>query len=33
VEEKALATVKAGYKYEIWIYNVKKMKVETKIYG
>jgi len=24
VEEKALATVKAGYKYEIWIYNDKK---------
>jgi hypothetical protein len=33
VEEKALATIKAGYKYEIWIYNVKKMKVETKVYG
>jgi len=32
VEEKALATVKAGYKYEIWVYNVKKVKVETKVY-
>jgi len=33
IEEKALATVKAGYKYEIWIYNDKKVKVQTKIYG
>lgn len=32
VEEKAQATVKAGYKYEIWIYNNKKLKVETKVY-
>jgi hypothetical protein len=32
VEEKALATIKAGYRYEIWIYNHKKVKVETKIY-
>jgi len=32
VEEKAQATVKAGYKYEIWIYNDKKIKVETKVY-
>ena len=33
IEEKALATVKAGYKYEIWIYNDKKIKVDTRIYG
>jgi hypothetical protein len=32
VEEKALATVKAGYKYEIWVYNDKKVKVQTKVY-
>ena len=32
VEEKALATIKAGYKYEIWVYNNKKVKVETKVY-
>jgi hypothetical protein len=32
VEEKALATVKAGYRYEIWVYNDKKVKVETKVY-
>jgi hypothetical protein len=32
VEEKALATVKAGYRYEIWVYNIKKVKVETKVY-
>jgi len=32
IEEKALATVKAGYKYEIWVYNVKKVKVQTKVY-
>ena len=32
VEEKAQATVKAGYKYEIWVYNNKKVKVETKVY-
>lgn len=32
IEEKAEATVKAGYKYEIWIYNIKKIKVETKVY-
>ena len=32
IEEKALATVNAGYKYEIWVYNDKKMKVETKVY-
>jgi len=33
IEEKALATIKAGYKYEIWIYNDKKIKVKTKVYG
>jgi hypothetical protein len=33
VEEKALATIKTGYKYEIWIYSDKKVKVETKLYG
>ena len=33
VEEKALATVKAGYKYEIWIYSDKKVKIKTKTYG
>jgi hypothetical protein len=32
VEEKARATVKAGYKYEIWVYSDKKIKVETKVY-
>ena len=32
VEDKALATVKAGYKYEIWVYNDKKVKVKTIIY-
>jgi hypothetical protein len=32
IEEKALATVKAGYKYEIWVYSDKKLKVETKVY-
>jgi hypothetical protein len=32
VQEKALATIKAGYKYEIWIYNDKKLKVETRVY-
>jgi hypothetical protein len=32
IEEKALATIKAGYKYEIWIYNDRKVKVETKVY-
>jgi hypothetical protein len=32
VEEKALATIKAGYKYEIWVYNDRKVKVETKVY-
>lgn len=32
IEEKATATVKAGYKYEIWVYNHKKVKVETKAY-
>lgn len=32
VEEKTLATIKAGYKYEIWIYSDKKVKVETKVY-
>lgn len=32
IEEKASATVKAGYKYEIWVYNHKKVKVETKAY-
>jgi hypothetical protein len=33
VEEKALATIKAGYKYEIWVYSDKKVKVGTKVYG
>lgn len=32
VQEKALATIKAGYNYEIWIYNDKKVKVETRVY-
>lgn len=32
IEEKALATVKAGYKYEIWVYNDKKSKVKTIVY-
>lgn len=32
VQEKALATIKAGYKYEIWIYNDKKVKMETRVY-
>ena len=32
IEEKAQATVKAGYKYEIWVYNEKKVKVEKKVY-
>ena len=32
IEEKASATIKAGYKYEIWVYNDKKLKVDTKIY-
>lgn len=32
IEVKAQATVKAGYKYEIWIYNEKKVKVEKKVY-
>jgi len=32
VQEKGLATIKAGYKYEIWIYNDKKVKVETRVY-
>ena len=32
VEEKALATINAGYRYEIWVYNDKKVKVETKVY-
>ena len=32
VEEKAQATVKAGYKYEIWVYNTRKERVETKVY-
>jgi hypothetical protein len=32
IEEKANATVKAGYKYEIWVYNDKKVKAETKVY-
>ena len=33
IEEKALATIKEGYKYEIWVYSDKKVRVETKIYG
>jgi hypothetical protein len=32
IEEKASATVKAGYKYEIWVYSDKRVKVATKIY-
>jgi len=32
VEEKALATIKAGYNYEIWVYNDKKVKVDIKVY-
>jgi predicted nuclease of restriction endonuclease-like RecB superfamily len=32
IEEKAQATRKAGYAYEIWVYNDKKIKVETKVY-
>lgn len=32
VQEKAEATVKTGYKYEIWVYNDKKIKVDTKVY-
>jgi len=32
IEEKAQATVQAGYKYEIWIYNDKKVKVVKKVY-
>jgi hypothetical protein len=32
VEEKALATIKEGYKYEIWVYNDRKVKVQTKVY-
>ena len=32
VEEKALATIAAGYNYEIWVYSDKRVKVETKIY-
>lgn len=32
VEEKARATVKAGYTYEIWVYNDKKIRVETRVY-
>ena len=32
VEEKAHATVNAGYNYEIWVYNDKKVKVDIKVY-
>ncbi len=32
IEEKAQATVKPGYSYEIWVYNDKKVKVEKKVY-
>ena len=32
VEVKAQATLKAGYKYEIWVYNEKKVKVEKRVY-
>lgn len=32
IEEKAQATVKAGFKYEIWIYNNKRVKVEKRVY-
>jgi len=32
VEEKAMATIAAGYKYEIWVYSDKRVKVETKVY-
>jgi hypothetical protein len=33
VEEKAFATVKAGYKYEIWVYSDKKVLKEKRIYS
>ena len=33
IEEKAQATVKSGYAYEIWVYNDKKVKVETRVYS
>jgi len=32
VEEKALVTIKAGYNYELWVYNDGNLKVETKVY-
>jgi hypothetical protein len=32
ITPKALATIQAGYKYEIWVYNDKKVKVVTKVY-
>lgn len=32
IEEKAQATIAAGYKYEIWVYSNKRVKVETKVY-
>jgi hypothetical protein len=32
VEEKAQATIKAGYNYEIWVYNDRKVKVDIKVY-
>jgi len=32
IQEKAEATVKAGYKYEIWVYNDKKVKLRTIVY-
>jgi len=33
IEEKAQATIKAGYKYEIWIYNDKKVQVCKRVYS
>lgn len=33
IEEKAFATVKAGYKYEIWIYTDKKILKEKRVYS
>jgi len=33
IEEKALATIKARYQYEIWVYSDKKVRVETKVYA
>jgi hypothetical protein len=32
IEEKAAATIKTGYKYEIWIYNGKQKKLDTLVF-